>query len=534
MEIDEQDRIRVNVVFEGGGAKGVAYVGALKALERRKACIAAAAGASAGAITATLVAAGCTSDELNAHLPNGLGHLAAQIPQDTSGLWSIIRHRQVIRGLLQRLRTTGGALDNGGLRGWLAGLLAAKLRCADGASVTFSELYDKTGIELYVVAADISLGRLMVFHHRITPICQVVESVLASSAIPGALPSGKLVINESRQPEPERLHTLVDGGVWSNFPDFVFKDDSFRDYWKLGPVEGKVIGFLLHKTDKSVATLSADDYPTVQTGDDAIDRPARTARFQRSDDDQPPRTEAVLRGEDIDRSLTGSWLGYSVFLLGFLGFLATMVGPLAWAPLRDLRLLVPLEFASLVLLILTLVILPQSSQSMSTSEHGWPRNRVTMLANIFLSVLATWQMMLAVWVILILSLAFALIEHPQVNTTVTFFSWFLVIAFTMLLLANVVVLTSLAILRGAVRDWGWGVARTYFASSGAPEWRGWVNGDWIVRLPIPHEVSTLSFAVHEQTIAESEDLVLPKMRKIAEDAAYTQLKPILSVPSENN
>jgi predicted acylesterase/phospholipase RssA len=43
-------------VFEGGGAKGVAYAGALLAMAERKCWFRAVAGASAGAITAALVA----------------------------------------------------------------------------------------------------------------------------------------------------------------------------------------------------------------------------------------------------------------------------------------------------------------------------------------------------------------------------------------------------------------------------------------------------------------------------------------------
>ena len=52
-------------VFEGGGAKGIAHVGALRAVEQTKAFrIKGAAGTSAGAIAAALVAAGYSSEEI--------------------------------------------------------------------------------------------------------------------------------------------------------------------------------------------------------------------------------------------------------------------------------------------------------------------------------------------------------------------------------------------------------------------------------------------------------------------------------------
>ena len=48
----------VNAVFKGGGAKGVAYAGAIRAMEERGYTFGSVAGTSAGAITAALLAAG--------------------------------------------------------------------------------------------------------------------------------------------------------------------------------------------------------------------------------------------------------------------------------------------------------------------------------------------------------------------------------------------------------------------------------------------------------------------------------------------
>src|SRR5213596_2737487 len=52
------------LIFEGGGAKGLAHIGALKAAEQRGIEPAGVAGASAGSIVAALVAAGYTADDL--------------------------------------------------------------------------------------------------------------------------------------------------------------------------------------------------------------------------------------------------------------------------------------------------------------------------------------------------------------------------------------------------------------------------------------------------------------------------------------
>ena len=55
-----------NLVFEGGGVKGLAFCGALKVLEERGIItdVKGLAGSSAGAITAGLLACGYTSDEI--------------------------------------------------------------------------------------------------------------------------------------------------------------------------------------------------------------------------------------------------------------------------------------------------------------------------------------------------------------------------------------------------------------------------------------------------------------------------------------
>lgn len=58
------DNLRVFVALEGGGAKGLVHIGALKALEERAVKFCGLAGTSAGAIVAALKAAGYGADEL--------------------------------------------------------------------------------------------------------------------------------------------------------------------------------------------------------------------------------------------------------------------------------------------------------------------------------------------------------------------------------------------------------------------------------------------------------------------------------------
>lgn len=60
----ESHRFNAFVAFAGGGAKGIVHVGALKALEAEHVRVLGAAGTSAGAIIATLVASGYKADEI--------------------------------------------------------------------------------------------------------------------------------------------------------------------------------------------------------------------------------------------------------------------------------------------------------------------------------------------------------------------------------------------------------------------------------------------------------------------------------------
>lgn len=56
--------MKVGICFAGGGIKGVAHIGALKALEEENISFDFISGTSSGSIVATLYAIGCTSDEI--------------------------------------------------------------------------------------------------------------------------------------------------------------------------------------------------------------------------------------------------------------------------------------------------------------------------------------------------------------------------------------------------------------------------------------------------------------------------------------
>src|SRR5687768_14936004 len=86
-----------NGVFQGGGAKGVAYVGALRAVQEAGCWFRAVAGSSAGAITACMIAASLTPDEIETASRSGLSQVRKV---------SRLKHLQAILGADQPLFET--------------------------------------------------------------------------------------------------------------------------------------------------------------------------------------------------------------------------------------------------------------------------------------------------------------------------------------------------------------------------------------------------------------------------------------------
>lgn len=95
---------------------------------------------------------------------------------------------------------------------------------------------------------DLATRRPLVFCPQLTPESSVVDSVIASCAIPGVLSATRAI--HRGVPTPT-VHQLIDGGAWSNFPLFVFTDLDFRAWVKKNGTgrrcrtEAVTIGYIL-------------------------------------------------------------------------------------------------------------------------------------------------------------------------------------------------------------------------------------------------------------------------------------------------
>jgi NTE family protein len=209
--MDHHERL-IDGVFEGGGVKGLAHIGALEELESRGYWFKRVAGASAGAWIAALIACGYRAS------PKGDCSLRVIMTLD---------HKVFHDGWLQlprNLITHGGLFAGRRLTDTLDSLLKKGLgRNAEGPSPTFADLKD---IEIHIVARCLTRQEIVIFNRETTPDLSIAEAVRMSGSLPFFyvphqwVPSGfyrdTLKMNETQ--------LVIDGGVISTFPMFIFKE----------------------------------------------------------------------------------------------------------------------------------------------------------------------------------------------------------------------------------------------------------------------------------------------------------------------
>lgn len=236
-----------DVVFEGGGAKGSSFAGALTALYAAGHTTRRLIGTSAGAITATLLAAGFTPQEMldavNEKLGNGkprfstfMDHPAAvdfsQAERDRSDTLQVLAkmHVPVFAGhaalnmlmdaplypTLFSIVECGGVYAGVAFFNWLVEKLGTK---GIVATDTLATTFEKTQVDLSVVASDTTDMEMLVFNRRTAPNVPMAWAVRMSMSIPMVWrevvwdPSWGTYMGRSKAG-----NVIVDGGVLSNFP----------------------------------------------------------------------------------------------------------------------------------------------------------------------------------------------------------------------------------------------------------------------------------------------------------------------------
>ncbi len=198
-----------NLVFEGGGVKGIAYIGAMEVLEGRGILqnIRRVGGTSAGAINALLFALNYTNGDTK-EIIRGLDF--NRFMDDT---WGYIMDAI-------RLFRQFGWYKGDFFRNWISDLIAH--RTGNGES-TFEDIYnqkDKNGFrEVYIIGTNLSTRFSEVFSHEHSPQMPVADAVRISMSIP-------LFFRAVRSP---RKDVYVDGGVLDNYPVKLFDQEKYID-----------------------------------------------------------------------------------------------------------------------------------------------------------------------------------------------------------------------------------------------------------------------------------------------------------------
>ncbi len=200
-----------NLVFEGGGVRGIAYAGALSALEKRGTLqqIERVGGTSVGAITALLVALNYSADEMKTVLDD------LDIGQFNDGRWFFV-------GGFSRMSRQFGWYRGERFERWLEGLITRK---TGNARLTFAQLHQlhsgQPFRDLYVTGTNLTTQRAVVFSHEQTPEMALATAVRISMSVP--LYFGAVLLDEQNQVvqhprKGQSYQVLVDGGITANYP----------------------------------------------------------------------------------------------------------------------------------------------------------------------------------------------------------------------------------------------------------------------------------------------------------------------------
>jgi NTE family protein len=204
-----QTQKRVDGVFEGGGVKGIGLIGAFSEIEAAGYEFVNLAGTSAGAIVATLIAAGYSGAELK----QTINDIDFSTFEDPNLIGRIPYAGALVDEIFNKGLYKGDAFLN-----LMRGLLAKK------GIHTFRDLIqpefaddDRYRFKVRVVASDISRGRMLVLPQDVRDYGMAAEDLEVALAV-----RMSMSIPYFFQPVKLKDSYIVDGGLLSNFPVELF------------------------------------------------------------------------------------------------------------------------------------------------------------------------------------------------------------------------------------------------------------------------------------------------------------------------
>lgn len=203
--------MQADAVFEGGGVRALGLAGALQVAEEKGYQWNRLAGTSAGAIVASLLAAGYRGEEI----------IEIMLEEDFLKLIpTTVLSRVPLVGPALRLWFRYGLYSSRFLERWIHDLLAQR------NIVTFGDLKER---KLSIIASDISRGTLLVlpddleeYGYKVDTF-PIARAVRMSCSIPFFYEPSKMM----HVPSAKRSY-IVDGGMLSNFPVWLFDRENPR------------------------------------------------------------------------------------------------------------------------------------------------------------------------------------------------------------------------------------------------------------------------------------------------------------------
>jgi NTE family protein len=295
----------LDLVFSGGGAKGIAHIGALMELEKRGVPYRRLVGTSSGAIMALMLASGYSADEMAAAItertPEGKIIMSQFLDAPASFRESEIRD-SFLYGLVDTMLVArlpdqigdparehfveelvkspvirelfsfteyGGVYAGDVFLDFLIEKLDQGGRNLSGLSL--AQFYQETGSDLTVIVTDSTSYRMLILNHRTTPDLPVPMLVRMSMSVP-------LVYNNiiwdsewgGYLGEDISGHEMIDGGVGSNFgiEMVVSKEPQFVEAMGIEPDRERVLGFYL---DDEIPVPGAEEsMPLPQLSNDQL------------------------------------------------------------------------------------------------------------------------------------------------------------------------------------------------------------------------------------------------------------------------
>ena len=285
------------LVIRGGGVKGMAYPFAIAEAEEQKLFslpqLKGVSGASAGAITAMLIALNYDVHELEREI-SGIqianyldpidpeynvqeGALLRLKSHFSSGLFGGLLRTMLsspfdigrVRAFYKTLDEHKGVMHGNLCYAWLKERMSQKIQSLAEISdflkqnpefITFADLKKAGFKDLRVVATDINRGRAVFFSADLTPDAIVVDAVRASMSFPLVFKPHKYYIREHVGPGVDdyirKVHSdyvdvdLVDGGVFENYPMRSFDQDPITKQYVYNP---HVMGLYLATSEEKKA-----------------------------------------------------------------------------------------------------------------------------------------------------------------------------------------------------------------------------------------------------------------------------------------